>query len=184
VSVRSDGRRAVCLLASAVALATSGCAVLEAPRAADEPAGARQRAEVLAVTDGDTIRVSLNGRTERIRMALLDAPEASSTRYGRPECGGSEATRRLENLLDGGRVTLTRPSSENRDKFGRLVREVRVDGRSVDEQMIRGGWAKPYRVPAADGGAAANRRIARAAATAKRKQRGVWALCGRFGRPQ
>lgn len=142
-------------------------------------------ATVVRVVDGDTVKVRSGraGKTRTVRLALIDAPESSSQRYGHAECGGAEAKRALERLVAGRTVSVGRPSSERSvDRYGRLIREITVRGRSVDEQLARDGWAKPYRVPNGAGGRAANRRITRAAEDAKRHRRGVWSGCGGFGR--
>lgn len=176
-------RAGAALLTVALAAPVAGCAALDDVADQASVSSGGERGRVVKVVDGDTLRVRIaGGRTQRIRMARIDAPEQSTTRYAHPECGGAEATEQLQRLVAGATVTLSRPSSEDTDRYGRLVREVTVDGRSVDEAMARGGWAKPYRVPTASGGAAANRRIARAAADARRHRRGVWALCGAFGK--
>ncbi|MCK9250818.1 MAG: thermonuclease family protein [Solirubrobacteraceae bacterium] len=135
------------------------------------------------VIDGDTLRVRRgNGETVAVRLALIDAPELSRTRYGRAECGGREAAAFLRQHAKG-TVTLRRPGGKDTDRYGRQVREVVRRGRSIDEMVVTAGWAKPYRVADRSGGAAANRRIERAAARAKRDRRGVWARCGGFARP-
>lgn len=145
-----------------------------------------QRAEtgrVVRVVDGDTVHVRrTRGDTITVRLALVDAPEQSATRYGYAECGGRQATAFLRRCAHG-TVTLRRPGGEDRDRHGRHVRELVQNGRSVDEQLVAAGWAKPYRVPARAGGAAANDRVQRAAAAARREGRGVWRACGGFGRP-
>jgi endonuclease YncB( thermonuclease family) len=143
------------------------------------------RGTVERVVDGDTLRIveRSGGPSEPLRLALVDAPERTAQRYGRAECGGEQATRYLRRLVDGKRVVLRRPGGQRTDRYGRLVREVVIGSRSADEALVRAGWAKPYRVAARSGGAAANRRIARAARAAKKARRGVWRLCGGFGRP-
>lgn len=138
---------------------------------------------VVRVVDGDTVHVRRGSGTITVRLALVDAPELSALRRGHAECGGQEATDYLERLVDGERVSLRRPGGQDRDRYGRYVRELVHGGRSVDERLIRAGWATSYRVPARAGGAAANRRTERVAADAKQQRRGVWALCGGFGRP-
>lgn len=135
------------------------------------------------VVDGDTVHVRpRDGGDETVRLALVDAPETSTTRYGRAECGGTEAAAFLTRLVDDRDVAFRRPGGEERDRFGRAVAELVVDRRSVDEQLVAAGWAKPFRVPSAEGGAAANRRIRALADGARDDRVGVWRLCGGFGR--
>lgn len=175
--------------ASALVLAVltvSGCASSRTSTSSSSSgatAAAARQLRVDRVVDGDTVwGTDHHGHVVKIRLALVDAPEASTTRYGHAECGGPEAHRALRRLVNGRTVQLRRTGGEGEDRYGRQVAELVVRGRSVDEQLVRAGWAKPYRVPATAGGAAANRRITRAASDARRRHAGVWALCGRFGR--
>ncbi|RUS93132.1 hypothetical protein DSM106972_097260 [Dulcicalothrix desertica PCC 7102] len=52
--------------------------------------------QVVSVGDGDTIRVSMNGKTETIRMACMDTPERKQNPYG------AASTNRLKQLLPRG----------------------------------------------------------------------------------
>lgn len=95
-------------------------------------------AEVVSVTDGDTITVELNGVTERVRLIGINAPEAG-------ECFSAAATAALRSLTVGTTVTLVTDTSA-RDDFGRLLRYVFVDDPLrgtvfVNEAMIEGGFA-------------------------------------------
>jgi endonuclease YncB( thermonuclease family) len=163
-------------------LALAGCGT-DDQDPSDTERGTSAGARVVRVVDGDTVHVrTSDGHDERVRLALVDAPETSTTRYGRAECGGAEATAFLSRLADGRRVELRRPGGEDRDRFGRAVAELVAGGRSVDEQLVAAGWAKPFRVPTGAGGAEANRRIRAAADRARTERAGVWRLCGGFGR--
>lgn len=171
---RRRSHAAITVAAVIAGTGVCGCATFD-----QDPAAATTGVRVLNVVDGDTLNVVLAGERERVRLALVQAPEVTGT----PMCGGPQATAALRRLITGHRLRLRRPSTQNRDRYGRLIREVLADGRSVDEQLVRDGWATQFRVPAGGGGAAANRRIARAAADARTHQRGVWKLCGSFDRP-
>ena len=91
------------------------------------------------VVDGDTLY--LEG--QKIRIAGIDAPETHD--YGCPEelALGDRATDRLQQLLNGGAVTL---SSIDRDEdvYGRKLREVAVDGSDVGDTLISEGLARAY----------------------------------------
>ncbi|WP_036725179.1 thermonuclease family protein [Patulibacter minatonensis] len=179
------------LACTIVALAVNGCGTGTSGTGGGAPPGGagadgapvRDGGRVTRVVDGDTVHVRIRGGgDETVRLALVDAPESSTTRYGRTECGGVEATTFLRRLVDGREVALRRPGGEDRDRFGRTVAELMADGRSVDEQVVAAGWAKPFRVPSTAGGSAANRRIRTAADDARTDRVGVWRLCGGFER--
>lgn len=104
-----------------------------------------ERATVTNVTDGDTIEVSLNGVTERIRLIGVDTPETSHP--SRPvECFGREAAAFTRDMLSGQTVLLEAdPSQDNRDRFNRLLRFVwRPDGRLANYEIIAQGYGFEY----------------------------------------
>ena len=91
--------------------------------------GAPDAARVLRVIDGDTLLVRRSGRPERVRLLGVDTPEASSTRYGHPECGANLATTATRGWVARAhrRVQLSgdRLSGRARDRYGRLLTHVR-----------------------------------------------------------
>lgn len=85
---------------------------------------------VSSVTDGDTLRLA-NG--EAVRLVGMDAPEPGL-------CGSERATRLLTELTLGKDVTLPAPV-DDRDRYGRLLRYVDVEGVDAGLQLIKGGLA-------------------------------------------
>lgn len=93
------------------------------------------------VTDGDTLTVA----KQRIRLWGIDAPESAqqcTTKDGRAwPCG-----RRSAAALDGYVLDQTvRCLPKDTDRYGRLVAECFVRGKSVNRWMVRSGWAVAYR---------------------------------------
>src|SRR6476659_9453316 len=77
------------------------------------------RAQVLRVVDGDTIRVRLDGRSERVRYIGVDTPE--SVKPGTPvQCFAERAAAANRALVAGRRVRLV-GDAEARDRYGRLL---------------------------------------------------------------
>ena len=91
------------------------------------------------VVDGDTLW--LGG--EKIRVADIDAPETHPARCASEQALGDQATRRLQQLLNGGAVSL-QAIDRDRDKYGRKLRIVLVNGRSVGDRLVDEGLARPY----------------------------------------
>ena len=91
------------------------------------------------VVDGDTFR--LDG--QRIRVADIDAPETHPPRCAAEARLGHRATQRLRQLLNGGAVSL-QPIDRDEDQYGRKLRVVLVDGRSVGETLVNEGLARSY----------------------------------------
>jgi endonuclease YncB( thermonuclease family) len=96
-------------------------------------------ASVIDVVDGDTITLDLAGGQETVRLVGINAPE-------RGECLAEEAGRRLQDLVAGQEVELIQDRSE-RDRYGRLLRYVEVDGVDVGAELVRAGLALARRYP-------------------------------------
>lgn len=91
------------------------------------------------VVDGDTLWL----RGEKIRVADIDAPETHPARCAQEQALGDRATRRLRELLNGGAVSLA-AIDRDQDQYGRKLRIVLVDGRSVGGRLVDEGLARWY----------------------------------------
>jgi micrococcal nuclease len=100
---------------------------------------------VARVVDGDTIEVTLSdGAKEKVRIIGIDTPEIVDPR--KPvQCFGHEASARMKELVDGRAVELQKNPSEDRDKYGRLLRYIDLEGDDIGAQMIREGYAFSYK---------------------------------------
>lgn len=85
--------------------------------------------KVFRIADGDTFILENNKQT--IRLFGIDAPELDN-------CYGPESYSRLSQLLKKRQVQLKEPVV---DKFGRIVALVYVDGKLINETMIKEGYA-------------------------------------------
>ena len=104
------------------------------------------KVSLASVYDGDTIRVHLACKygvfckTIPIRVRGVDCPEIK---------GGSAETKALakqakaftKNFLKGGKILLR---NCGRDKYFRLLCDVKVNGKSLGEELIKAGHAVPY----------------------------------------
>lgn len=100
---------------------------------------------VLAVVDGDTIIVDLDGKKETVRLIGIDAPEKDDPRT-KVRCFGIQALNKAKELLIGKKVKLQGdPTQGNRDKYHRLLRYVFLEnGENVNQLMISEGYAFEY----------------------------------------
>jgi micrococcal nuclease len=108
------------------------------------PSGS-QPVTLIGVTDGDTIRVDVDGREESVRFFLIDAPEARDPDHP-AECFGQEATTYLTWMLSLGGDLYLETDISNRDRFGRLLRYVWLDVGDgevylLNEALVRSGYA-------------------------------------------
>jgi endonuclease YncB( thermonuclease family) len=93
-------------------------------------------AKVVKVTDGDTIRVSVNFRDFDfpIRISNLMAAELN-------EEGGLRSRNRLKELIEGATVEVIINKNNRVGKWGRLLAEIRHRGFDIGQQMIEEGFA-------------------------------------------
>jgi micrococcal nuclease len=173
--VRGPSLGAVVLLALLVLALVRGCEDNGDDGSQDggaAPTGRGASGEVVEVTDGDTIEVSLQDGVEDVRYIGVDTPEVDPN-IG-VECFGSEASKLNAELVDGERVRLVF-DAERRDKYGRLLAYVYVGRTFVNEELLRRGAARTLTIEPNDSFAERFARIAQQAANAGR---GLWGACG------
>jgi len=116
------------LLAILLLLALGGCV-----KPAFEEVKVVESAVVERVIDGDTILLE---NRERVRLIGIDAPEKGETCW-------QEAKNRLQTLVLGKRVFLAKDVS-GRDRYGRLVRFVYLEGLFVNLALVEEGFALAF----------------------------------------
>lgn len=91
---------------------------------------------VVSVEDGDTITILTGTKQEvRIRLYGIDTPESA-------QAFGNNAKRFISEMVFGKQV---RVQAYDKDKYGRTVGVVLLDGRNVNEEILRAGFAWQYR---------------------------------------
>jgi len=147
----------------AVLLLASGC--VRAQEASGLPA------TVLAISDGDSIRVRLHGQLRRMRLACIDAPELDQV----PQGADSRAYLQTR-LRQGSQVRLL---PYDTDRHGRLVAEV-IGDTNLNLALVEDGQAFVYPKHVhqcnAEEFRAAERRASRASL-------GIWGFPGGITRP-
>jgi endonuclease YncB( thermonuclease family) len=147
--------------------AVAAICLFTAPAAAQGLSG---RADVI---DGDTL--AIRGEQARIRLYGIDAPEGKQTcsdTRGRPYLCGSRSADALASIIGrNGRVICR---EEDRDRYGRIVATCEANGREINAELVRRGWAVEYE-QYSDG------RYSDEEEEARRAKRGLWA--GTFVKP-
>ena len=162
---RSLGRRGLIVLVAVAAASLAGWRLGMSRSGGDSPT-----VRVVAVVDGDTVDVTLAGRRERVRLLGVDTPETVDP--DRPVgCFGPEAAAFTHRKLADRTVQFDR---ERRDRFGRLLAYVDVDGRRFNDELLAGGYARLLVIPP-------NGRHARVMLDreleARSAGRGLWGAC-------
>ena len=108
--------------------------------------------KVLKVVDGDTVDVDIELgfgvwlTDERVRIMGIDTPE-SRTSDKVEKVFGLAAKARLKELLDEEAILITTEDKHGEDmkgKFGRVLGDFRVGGKSVTQILIEEGHAVAY----------------------------------------
>ena len=169
-------RKALLLLAvGLVGLLISVVVVDDTPAAPKGGVGTawfRLDAIVTRVIDGDTLRATVDARSETVRLVGINAPEVGA-------CGAAQATAHVRRLTtQAARVVLVGDRSQaRRDRYGRLLAYVVLSGGSdLGNRLIADGHAAVYVYGGKPFARAAAYRAAEA--TAKAQGRGKWAVCG------
>lgn len=92
------------------------------------------------VVDGDTIR--MNG--DKIRLVGFNTPEISKPACVAEAAKGEQAKLRLLELLNSGELSFAATADQDQDRYGRLLRQVTVNGDDVADTLISEGLAEPY----------------------------------------
>lgn len=98
-------------------------------------------AKVLRVVDGDTMKVSIDGKKETIRLLLVDTPESVKPDLPEPQPFAIEASNFAKKMLTDKDVQIELGISE-RDKYGRLLCYLYVDGKMFNETLLEQGFAR------------------------------------------
>ncbi|MCY7919970.1 thermonuclease family protein [Bacillus vallismortis] len=91
--------------------------------------------------DGDTIKVKYKGNVDTVRYLLVDTPESKKP----DSCVqpyGEDASKRNKELVSDGKLQMEFDKGDHRDKYGRLLAYVYVDGKSVQETLLKEGLAR------------------------------------------
>jgi micrococcal nuclease len=131
-------------------------------------------ARVARVVDGDTLKVTISGRTDTVRVIGLDTPE--SVKPGTPvECYALQASAEAKLLLPVGSAIRLQadPTQATRDRYGCLLAHVWLaDATLFAERMIRDGFGIHYIYEGVPSIYAS--RLAAAEAAARAALRGLW----------
>ena len=159
------------LQVSTISLDRNANPVIEFNEVSPSPTSAVQgvqneQVRVVKVIDGDTIE--LEGGM-KVRYIGVDTPESTTQR----ECFGKESTQRNKDLVEGRIVRLEKDISET-DRYGRILRYVFIEGVSVNEKLVREGYAQSSAYPP---DVKYQDKFDDAEREAREERRGLWGTC-------
>ncbi|WP_373649027.1 thermonuclease family protein [Schlesneria sp. DSM 10557] len=115
--------------------------------------------KVVKITDGDTCVVLVGQQQVKVRLASIDAPESRQP-------WGTRSRERLGELVHEKEVVV---SVAGKDRYGRVLGTLIVDGRNVNEILVSEGFAWHYVAYSKSA------RLTRLEQEAREAKRGLWA---------
>jgi len=112
------------------------------------------------VIDGDTVKIKLDDKTERVRLFGIDSPELKK-KYGQ------QAKDFVKSQLEGKTVKVI---WQERDKYKRIVGTIYLGETNINHLIVAEGWAKWYRFFAPD-----DKELERLEKQARKAKKGIWA---------
>ncbi len=119
---------------------------------------------VVRVVNGDTLVVDLGGERHRVGLSGIDTPE-------RDQPWGESATREMRRLVAGKDVSV---DWYKKDRGGRLIGNVYVDGEDAGLLMVERGMAWHYKRYAIEQRVADRAAYAAAEKAAQAARKGIW----------
>lgn len=93
--------------------------------------------------DGDTIKVILNKKEYTVRMLAVDTPESVHPTKGVEYYGKEASEFTCQSVKNAKKLELEYDDdSDKEDKYGRLLAWVFVDGKLLQEELVKNGYAK------------------------------------------
>ena len=118
------------------------------------------KALVISVIDGDTLKVRYKGKNQSVRLIGIDAPESSKNSKAFKDSArssrdinviisqGKMAKKYVQALVKKGDTVRIVFDIEKRDRYHRLLGYVYLsDGRMLNDVIIRNGYASPLTIP-------------------------------------
>jgi micrococcal nuclease len=121
---------------------------------------AYNKATVVRVVDGDTLKIEMNGHEEAVRLIGIDTPESKVNKKAKKDAiktnhdveaitaMGREATKYVKTLVRNGDTVEIEFDVQKRDKYKRLlVYAYLQDGKMLNEEIIKAGYASVMTYP-------------------------------------
>ncbi len=172
-----------------ILLFVSTCIVLYLPRLSrDSLAQTRTEADVVAVVDGDTLRLRVGRDRELLRLIGIDTPESRINKRAEKQAErsltdtdtiiklGERARSAVSGLVPVGTRITVEFDVERRDHYGRLLGYVYLpDGSMLNEKILSMGYGKLLTVPP---NTLHSDRLRAAFADGRSARRGLWSMEG------
>jgi micrococcal nuclease len=145
---------------------------------------ALEKATVIRVVDGDTIKVEIKSVKESVRLIGIDTPESTANKKARNDAVrgrqsiesitsmSKESASFVKTFVHKSDTIAIEPDVQPRDKYGRLLAYVYLaNGELLNEEIIKAGYASPMTIPP---NVRYQDRFLKAYREAREKGKGLW----------
>lgn len=105
-----------------------------------------EKYKVIRVVDGDTLVIEYNGKNEKVRLIGVDTPESVHPDETRNTEFGEKVSNYSKSKLEGNEIQIEFDVQE-RDKYGRLLCYVYIEGQMYNKLLLKEGLAKVATYP-------------------------------------
>ncbi|MCD8808092.1 thermonuclease family protein [Mammaliicoccus sciuri] len=134
--------------------------------------------ELAGTVDGDTAKFIYNGSQQSFRFLLIDTPETKHPRLGKQPFGQEASDRTKELLTNANKIEVEFDVGGQTDKYQRYLAYIYVDGKMLNEILVREGLAKvAYVYPPST---RYLDQLERVQEKAKEEKLGIWSLGSAF----
>lgn len=142
-------------------------------------------ARVVGVVDGDTLKITVSGNIESVRLIGIDTPESKINKKARKDAKrsrqdvqailslGKAAFGYTKSIVKPGDMVRIEQDVESRDRYGRILAYVYLkSGKMLNEEIVAAGFASILTIPP---NVKCKDRFLRAYRIARENGRGLWA---------
>ncbi|MBW4837401.1 MAG: thermonuclease family protein [Staphylococcaceae bacterium] len=101
-----------------------------------------EKATLVKVIDGDTVKLNYKGKVSTFRLLLIDTPETKDPRKPVQKYGPEASAFTTNMMTKAKKIEVAFDKGQRTDKYGRLLAYVYADGRMVNNAVVRQGLAR------------------------------------------
>lgn len=124
------------------AQATTGKSTVTSSKATQPGTTQKFPVELVKAVDGDTAKLKYQGKTETFRFLLIDTPETKHPRLGKQPFGQEASDRTAKLLKNANKIEVEFDVGRKQDKYHRYLAYIYVDGKMVNNILVKEGLAK------------------------------------------
>lgn len=102
----------------------------------------KEKAKLVKVVDGDTVKLNYRGKISTFRLLLIDTPETKDPRKPVQKYGPEASAFTTKMMTHAKNVEIAFDKGQKTDKYGRYLVYVFADGKMVNNAIVRKGLAR------------------------------------------